>query len=221
MMTDRSQTTRLLRTEVIWKVAEDIEDDPNERCPVNLNALSYCSSYCCRKRKTLLSAVLAIVIVAAQRAMSTKVWRDSDFSEANDGTMGTTTSSSLLSGSSFHDKNNAMDYNNDATMRHTNRIIALPQTLDRNLADANESLREGDVPYFFHTPRTMGQTTKDIVGNCVGLNLTTALNLTNTMEGIAAAKKMDVFKIGGADMIVPQYLHAGATSSDGTNHRAR
>lgn len=204
-MNNRSHT-RLLRTEVIW--SNDAEDDPDESCPVNCDLVG-------TNRKTILSAFLVLMIVAGQRIISSKLHNDS---MTNITPLGWDDGSSAIQimGEISVNSNSVGEQSIEWGLQH-HKEVTLPKTLDENLADVDEPLRYEDVPYFFHTPRTMGQTTKQIVGNCIGLNTT---NLTATIEGIYTAKKLDILNGGNVDIIVTQYLHAGATLFN-EKHRGR
>lgn len=102
---------------------------------------------------------------------------------------------------------------------HNTKEVPLPSVLD-NLADVDEPFRYGkDVPYFWHTPRTMGQTTKEILGVCVGINVNHT-SLTNSTRGIREAKKMQLVEKENVNFIATQYLHEGATLFS-ENHRGR
>ena len=102
---------------------------------------------------------------------------------------------------------------------HNTKEVPLPTVLEKNLADVDEPFRYGeDIPYFFHTPRSMGQTAKEILGTCVGINM----NHTtfNTTDSIGRAKEMKLLEKENVKIIVTQYLHEGATLFS-ENHRGR
>ena len=64
----------------------------------------------------------------------------------------------------------------------------------------------------------LGQTVKDILGQCVGLSTT---NSTATIDGILASKKLGLVKgENKVDLIFTQYLHTGAMLFD-KRHRGR
>lgn len=104
------------------------------------------------------------------------------------------------------------------------------------LEDLETSLRNTDVPFYFHVPRSGGSTVKDILGSCIGIvqasdvgarngrkhdkaleviqeeNGSHFVNVdTTTAEGIHRAKKLGLVPSGLADIIVTQHLHPAAT----------
>ncbi len=105
------------------------------------------------------------------------------------------------------------------------------------LADLDDMpLKESDVPFFFHVPRSGGSTVKDILGSCIGFVQASDVGArhghkhdktlevmqekdgsqfvnvdTTTAEGIHRAKKLGLVQSGLADVIVTQHLHPAAT----------
>ena len=197
-MNHRPQSHRVLRTEVIWKRDYD-EDDSDDRCPIDIALLKKSLK---KGKRLLWSVALAFVVILAQHVISK--WGDSDgmFSEpaSNNYIVGDVTTMPQMND---HNRSYAID----ALRHHHYGEVAIPKSLD-NLANVDEPLKDGDVPYFFHAPRSMGQSIKDVLGQCIGMNTT---NLTATIEGIDLAKKENLLNKGGVDYLFSQYFHEGAT----------
>ncbi len=154
----------------------------------------------------MLYTLLALVLVAVQHFISTTF----GYGLIHD-------SSSTRSWDGGEDKLHANSTESiEWELQH--KHVMLPRLLEHRLANVDEPLREGDIPYFFHTPRTMGQSIKDILGICFGKTTT---NLTATILGIRAARRRNIFKRGDVDFIVTQYLHEGAALFNARKHRAR
>ena len=105
------------------------------------------------------------------------------------------------------------------------------------LADLDDlPLKDSDVPFFFHVPRSGGSTVKDILGSCIGFVQASDVGArhghkhdktlevmqekdgsqfvnvdTTTAEGIHRAKKLGLVQSGLADVLVTQHLHPAAT----------
>uniref|UniRef100_A0A7S4MGW3 Sulfotransferase domain-containing protein n=1 Tax=Odontella aurita TaxID=265563 RepID=A0A7S4MGW3_9STRA len=115
------------------------------------------------------------------------------------------------------------------------RAVRLSRSLG-HLAYVGEPMQEGDVPLFFHIPRSGGSTMKDIMGMCLGmveasdvgsrhghkfdqdLQVMTSedgshfVNVdTTTAEGIHRAKRLGLIESRLADVVVTQLLHPAAT----------
>ena len=105
-----------------------------------------------------------------------------------------------------------------------------------NIAYVTEPIREDDVPLFWHISRSSGSTMKHILGQCLGLVISSdygsrfgldhedALRVvtadhggkyvnvdTSTTGGIDRARSMGLVESSMADVIVTQYLYQAAT----------
>ena len=178
----------VLRSEVIWT-----PDDPDEQCPIPM------SFGIQRRRAVLLSACLAVAI----------------FHQCSRSKLLLPTVPEIKP-MGRDDATSAGDRPIDYALRHVK--VSLPRTLDKKLADVDSQLENGDMPYFFHPPRSMGQTIKDILGQCMHLSTT---NLTATVDGMHSIKTVGLLKgENKLDFIFTQYLHAGAMLFD-RRHRGR
>ena len=123
--------------------------------------------------------------------------------------------------------------------------VEVPLEFD-SFADIDDvPLKNDDLPFFWHIPRSGGGTTNDIMGGCLGLTLASDaggreghgqdevikevvfpnkvkyVNVdTSTVPGIERAKSLDMAESGLADAVVTSLLYDGASLFDGKN-RAR
>lgn len=80
---------------------------------------------------------------------------------------------------------NNQDPSHKGTISHGDHVgISIPNEFD-NLADITDfPISKGEIPFFWHIPRSAGGTVNDIFGRCLGLTLAS--------DAGAAAKKSDV-----------------------------
>lgn len=215
----RSAGGRLIRTEVIWTAdAEDDDDLRCPKCPANLLPGPRGAS---RRRRSKGTAIAVLVLTLAmfltsRRSLGAISVHTISSLGADDAAMAT--SRGTNGGTAGGQAPGSRAPVDPAAWRLAPRI-PLPPALERNLADVEDPLRPDasyygslDVPFLFHVPRTMGQTTKDILGNCVGLNLTASLNMNASwVEHIYRARVEGEVRDGRAVAVFTQHLHAGAT----------
>lgn len=63
-----------------------------------------------------------------------------------------------------------------------NPTIPIPPILDESMATLHEPFTEGDIPVFFHIPRSGGTTIKKIMEVCLNMKLMDASPTTSTMD---------------------------------------
>ncbi|KAL3781538.1 hypothetical protein HJC23_000023 [Cyclotella cryptica] len=233
------EINRIYRTEVIWKPERVAEDyDPEDSCPINLDFVLGCNNWRHgdRRRKIfcMLSAVIFILILVAA-IIAYDSLSVSSVGSAFEMKRSISWNDGLQN--EYTDIQHSFAFGNeDISSMHMTETIPLPIIIQDNIADVDEPRRDDDVTYFFHIPRTAGASVKDILGSCAGLttasdvgardghrfdaNLTVVLDElgskyvnvdTSTVDGIARAKKLGLVESGLADVVVTQYLYAGAT----------
>ncbi|KAL7488823.1 hypothetical protein ACHAW6_014421 [Cyclotella cf. meneghiniana] len=234
-----NEINRIYRTEVIWKPERVTQDfDPEDSCPINLDFVFECIQWRHgdRRRKILFMVSAAAFVMMLAAVMITY----DSFSVSSVGSEFERKRSITWNGglhNEFSDIEQSFSMGNeDVSAIHPGETIPLPIIIHDNIADVDEPRRDEDVTYFFHIPRTAGASVKDILGSCAGLttasdvgardghrfdaNLTIVLDDlgskyvnvdTSTVDGIARAKKLGLVESGLADVVVTQYLYAGAT----------
>jgi len=113
--------------------------------------------------------------------------------------------------------------------------FALPAAL-KNLRQIHDPMQQGDMPFFFHIPRSGGSTVKDIMGTCLGLVIASEAGADHdhesslqiysspwgskyvnvdmtTMQGIQRAEKLSMVQSmsGMAGLISSPHFYAGAS----------
>ena len=162
------QSSRIYRTEVIWKPERKEDEDPEDSCPIDCNIfvewgnklITSNGRNADRRKKLLLfvSAAAFLVLIMTIRIAS---------------------SVSASSGDSVYELKKSLSWNglaqneyNPDTMHEIGLLalenaMPLPDIVDHNIADVNEPLQDGDVTYFFHIPRTAGASVKDVSSLCI------------------------------------------------------
>jgi hypothetical protein len=145
-------------------------------------------------------------------------------------------------GSSHHrdylksSKKNLQDEDGDVVRHLLNDVqvqgIRLPISL-QHLRDSKDPLQLGDVPFFFHIPRSGGSMVNDIMGKCIGLVIASKAGVdhadektlevhsspwgtryanvdTTTLAGIVRAYQFRMMEANAVDFVSSPFLHEGA-----------
>jgi len=103
----------------------------------------------------------------------------------------------------------------------------------QHLGELSLPLQQGDVPFFFHIPRSGGSTVKDLVGECLGTVVASETGAghdgeplalfsnpwgmrfpnvdTTTIAGINRANQLHLVQSGIVGMVYSPHLYAGAS----------
>eukprot|EP00984_Skeletonema_dohrnii_P037054 scaffold38693_cov150-Skeletonema_dohrnii-CCMP3373.AAC.2 len=215
-----NQQVRLLRTQVIHIYDDDDDDD------VCLNICNYCRKtllkmryYDRRKRRTVFFSCVFLLLLLMVLLVTTFVRESGSVIVTDDGRQ--QSAAAIVADESAQLQYNSTDtIISSAAAASTPSAVTIPEPFNTTIANINEPFESGrDIPYFFHIPRALGSTVKDILGRCAYVRI--AWNVTATMEGLKHARDTQLVQSGQVDMIPTQYLHEGATLFDGQEHRGR
>ena len=158
------ESSRIYRTEVIWK-PEPIEDeDPEDSCPIDCNIfvewgnklINSIGGSLDRRKKFLVflsTAAFAVLIMVAGITSSVSKSSVNSVYELKS-----------LSWNGLTQNGYNPDTMHEISLLHLENAIPLPDIIDNNIANVDEPLQNGDVTYFFHIPRTAGASVKDVSG---------------------------------------------------------
>ena len=134
--------------------------------------------------------------------------------------------------------------NSSSTSLDDVQLLGIPLPISLQfLRESNVPLQAGDVPFFFHIPRSGGSTVSDIMGKCLGLVIASqagaghdenALEIysspwgskyanvdTTTISGIVRAHQLSMMQSGVVDFVSCPFLHEGGYYLFNANHQGR
>ncbi len=82
----------------------------------------------------------------------------------------------------------------------------------RYFADVSSTVRSSDTPYFFHVPRSGGQTIKEIVGECLGMVQASEVGVR---DGHGQDPSLQIVEVKNA-----KYVNVDTTTADGLKRAA-